>query len=157
MTAALSGLLAAGLIQAVRPFFDLPAGMLETGDLPLFLLPAVVLVGLIAGCYPAFYLSAFDPVRVLKGSTLTGDSRSRIRGSLVLIQFAISIFLLIGTLTVTDQMRFILTRDLGSNIPTCWRPQDTRPVWDWVSRGPSARRGIFDLRDPERHCRWGRL
>ena len=113
MMATLSGLLAAGLIQAVRPFFDLPAGMLETGDLPLFLLPAVVLVGLIAGCYPAFYLSAFDPVRVLKGSTLTGDSRSRIRGSLVLIQFAISIFLLIGTLTVTDQMRFILTRDLG--------------------------------------------
>ncbi len=115
--ALLSGTLAVGLIElgvrVLTRFFELPPGMAETGNVPLMLLPTCIVVGLVAGCYPAFYLSAFDPVRVLKGSTQTGDTRSRARSGLVLAQFAISILLLIGTLTVAQQMHFIFHKDLG--------------------------------------------
>ena len=117
LVALISGTFAVGLIElgvrVITRFFELPPGMAQTGDVPLMLLPTCIAVGLLAGCYPALYLSAFDPVRVLKGSTQTGDTRSRARGGLVLAQFAISILLLIGTLTVAQQMSFIFHKDLG--------------------------------------------
>ena len=117
LTAVISGVLAIGLIElGVRIatlLFELPPGVVETSGLPLILLPTCVIVGLIAGSYPALYLSGFNPVRVLKGSTQTGTGRSKARGGLVLTQFAISILLLIGTFTVMRQMRFVLKKDLG--------------------------------------------
>ena len=119
VVAGLSGILAVGLIEfgvrILTRFFELPPGVAETRDLLLMLFPTCAIVGLIAGSYPALYLSAFDPVRVLKGSPQSGASRSRARGALVLAQFAVSILLLIGTITITQQMRFILSKDLGFN------------------------------------------
>jgi putative ABC transport system permease protein len=76
------------------------------------LLAAGVLVGIMSGSYPAFYLASFDPVRVLKGRLQSGNS-SRLRGMLVVFQFVITIVLVIGTLTVHRQMRYINAKDLG--------------------------------------------
>lgn len=74
-----------------------------------------VVVGLVAGSYPAFYLSSFKPIQVLKGNMNTGFKRNKLRSSLVVFQFAISIFLIIGTAVVFKQLNFIQTTKLGFN------------------------------------------
>ncbi len=75
----------------------------------------VVVLGFISGSYPAFFLSSFKPVQVLKGSFQSGGTGSIVRKSLVVFQFAISIALIIGTMVVYEQMGFIRNRDMGYN------------------------------------------
>lgn len=70
-------------------------------------------VGLIAGVYPAMFLSSFAAVQVLKGSGQKTGGRSQLRRSLVTFQFAISVALVIGTLIAWQQTNYIRTRDLG--------------------------------------------
>lgn len=74
---------------------------------------AAVIIGLIAGLYPAFYLSAFVPAKVLKGGASSGRRNATVRSILVIFQFTISIVLIIGTVVIDRQMTYALTKDLG--------------------------------------------
>jgi putative ABC transport system permease protein len=79
------------------------------GGLLLF----TVVIGLLAGSYPAFYLTAFKPTEVLKGKIRSGFKNSSLRNGLVVIQFVVSIALIFGTLVVYRQMEYLQNKSLG--------------------------------------------
>ena len=74
---------------------------------------SVVVVGVVAGAYPAFILSGFQPVDVLKGQISRGFKGGGLRSFLVVFQFSLSIFLIISTMVVFNQMHYIENKDLG--------------------------------------------
>jgi putative ABC transport system permease protein len=75
----------------------------------------VLIIGIFAGSYPAFYLSSFIPYEVLKGKIQTGGSQLTIRKFLVIFQFVISILLIICTMVIYRQISYLRSRDLGFN------------------------------------------
>ncbi len=80
-----------------------------------YLLVAVLGLGILSGLYPAFYLSSFRPMDVLKSKSNTRRNGFNLRGTLVVFQFLISIFLILGTLVVYKQLDFIQHVNLGFN------------------------------------------
>ncbi len=76
-------------------------------------LGVVLFTGLIAGSYPALYLSSFQPARVLKGATKTGKGASTPRKVLVTLQFGFSILLIVGAIVIYQQIRLVQNRELG--------------------------------------------
>ncbi|HEY4063891.1 MAG TPA: ABC transporter permease [Puia sp.] len=112
-------LLAVGTAWLLLPEFNQLSGkeLHVTVSILGWLLPAmigvIVFVGLLAGSYPAFFLSSFQPIEVLKSKLTAGFRGSGFRGALVVFQFAISIFLIIGTQVIYNQLHYIQKRDLG--------------------------------------------
>jgi putative ABC transport system permease protein len=111
--------LAAIVGVAVLPFFNDLSGKnltLQPEHLPT-LVPGILLfglvVGVLSGSYPAFFLSSFRPITVLKGKQTTQKGSIGIRGGLVVFQFFISISLMIGTTVVFQQLKFIQNKKLG--------------------------------------------
>jgi putative ABC transport system permease protein len=104
---------------ALLPLFNILSGKELTVSAHLFgrLLPVLLVFALIIGClagsYPAFFLSAFQPIDVLKGKLASGFKGGRLRSFLVVFQFAISLFLITSTLVVYQQIKYIQSRDLG--------------------------------------------
>src|SRR4030095_9013741 len=109
-----------GLVIAVvlLPYFNtLAAKSLSIPWTAWWLLPlmigSAVAVGVIAGLYPSFYLSAFKPINVLKGQLSRGSKNSILRNGLVVFQFATSIILIISTLVIYTQTKYILNKKIG--------------------------------------------
>lgn len=118
LTCALSMLIAISLTTIVLPQFNELTGksfdvaILYTPTMIGVLVFMILIVGLLAGSYPAFYLSAFQPVAVLKGSR-GGSGRSFVRNTLVVFQFVASVTLIACTIVIYMQMNYIRNRDLG--------------------------------------------
>lgn len=81
----------------------------------LWLLLAAIMVGLIAGIYPAVYLSGFAPAKILHSKLQDSPSGSWLRKSLVVMQFALAIILIVSVLVVQKQLRYTQDKDLGFN------------------------------------------
>jgi putative ABC transport system permease protein len=114
-------LLTVGLSALLLPSFNLLAGktisngIFRDGGLIALLLGTGIVIGLLAGFYPAFVLSSFKPIEVLKGRFSTSNKGIFLRKGLVIAQFAISTALIIGTIIVYTQMSYMRSRDLGFN------------------------------------------
>ncbi|MEP2667776.1 MAG: ABC transporter permease [Cyclobacteriaceae bacterium] len=101
------------LLPVVNDFTGKSLTLLANPVAGLALLSITLMVGLLAGSYPSFFLSAFRPVETLKGNFRTGNKGNILRKSLVIFQFTISIFLISGTLIVYKHINFLRTLDLG--------------------------------------------
>jgi len=114
-----SMIIGVGLVYLTMPVFNDFAGKLITPEIHqqpltmLALLAVAVLLGIIAGIYPAFILSSFRPVVVLKGKMIRSKSGSWIRNGLVVFQFFVSVALICCTLIVGQQMNFLQNLSLG--------------------------------------------
>ncbi|MFC2101419.1 ABC transporter permease [Bacteroidota bacterium] len=78
-----------------------------------FFVVITFIVGIVAGSYPAFYVSSFSPIITLKGEKMKGKRRSILRNALVVIQFSIAVALIICTSVIYTQLNFMLNKDLG--------------------------------------------
>ncbi len=110
--------IALGIAYLLLPVFNtLSARELSIPfELPIFyaiMFSCALFLGFLAGIYPSFFLSAFKPVNVLKGNVSLGMKSGLIRSSLVIFQFMISIFLVVGTVAVYMQLNFIQNKKIG--------------------------------------------
>jgi len=120
LMAFISLLLALLLVAMALPFFNTLTDkqmnlQIETPWFWVLLLVFTLLTGLLAGSYPAFYLSSFNPVRVLKGNLKAGNGAVLPRKILVVMQFACSVILMIGTVVVYRQIQFGKNQPIGFN------------------------------------------
>jgi len=112
-------LLAMGLVELSTPLFRTLVGSdigIDWLNLPWLVAGSILLVLLVAvisGCYPAFFLSAFDPVQVLTGSFMAGTAHAKFRSILVVAQYTISTGLIIATCIILNQLNYVTHKSLG--------------------------------------------
>jgi putative ABC transport system permease protein len=113
--ASVSMLAALSIVYTSLPAFNATLGsnLVLDGQIVSSIVIVALLTGLLSGAYPAFILSKYRPITVLKGKFNAGFKGSRLRSSLVVFQFAISIVLLVGTAVVFKQLNFLQDQDLG--------------------------------------------
>ncbi len=114
----ISLLIAVILIELLLPSFNSFIGKdlsINFSDfyIPLFLLTMVILVGLVSGAYPSFFLSALQPVKILKGNFFSSSKKNYLKQGLVVLQFSLSVLMIVGTIVIIKQMNFISNKKLG--------------------------------------------
>ena len=121
LTTFIAVILSIVLVEFLLPLFNSVANKKMSINVisNIYILPLViciaVIIGLAAGSYPAFYLSSYKPLQWIKNETKKGSSRSLLRSSLVIFQFAISIILIVSTFIIYHQMKYVQEKDLGFN------------------------------------------
>jgi putative ABC transport system permease protein len=109
------------LLEYLLPFFNTLSGKQLTPSwwnnptLLFGFIGLALVTGILSGIYPALFLSAFRPIRILKGTMHTSGANPLFRKSLVIFQFALSVFLIIGTLIISRQLSYMRNIDLGFN------------------------------------------
>lgn len=115
----IAGLLAIPLIELALPAFNsitnLQLSFFSVTNLRILMifLPFILFVGILAGSYPAFVLSSFNPLRTIRGDNIISSGRSWLRSGLIVFQMIISITLVVCTIFVWKQLEYINSRDLG--------------------------------------------
>ncbi|MBW1299073.1 ABC transporter permease [Aquimarina litoralis] len=113
----ISLIVAIGLVILLLPFFNqITAKQIQliiNPTLVISLIGLLLITGLLAGSYPAFYLAKFQPVFVLKGKLLKSFGDIWIRKGLVIVQFTLAIIFIIGVSIVNNQMHFVMQKNLG--------------------------------------------
>lgn len=140
------------LVAVAMPYFNELAGKhmkMPFGE-PLFWaasLGFMIATGFLAGSYPALYLSAFDPVSVLKGTFRTGKFAGLSRRILVVLQFTVSVSLIIGTIVVYQQVQYTKNRPIGYDNSAMMMIQMTSP--DYEGKFEILRQDLKDAGDIE--------
>jgi putative ABC transport system permease protein len=118
--AALCSILSLGLLQLLLPVYNsllgykMPFYWNDPG-VYLFIFLIILVIGFLAGIYPALLLSSFSPIESLKGKLRVGTHGAFFRKALVVFQFAISVLLIISITVITDQLSYVRNKDLGFN------------------------------------------
>lgn len=110
------------LIQIALPYFnqltgkEIGLGLQNNFAFLAIIVLIVIVTGVLSGSYPAFYLSSFQPAAVLKGRPSLGNASGKLRQALVVFQFVIGIALVCSMITISRQMTFLQSKDLGINV-----------------------------------------
>jgi putative ABC transport system permease protein len=114
----------------------------------LLFISGTILTGIIAGIYPAFYLSAFNPVAIFKNEKTTGNRNKTITQTLIIFQFVISIVLIIGTIIISRQVNYMRTESVGfdkKHIIQCQLTQNIRRKYDVFKQGLLQNSNILNI------------
>jgi putative ABC transport system permease protein len=149
------------LVYALTPFFnqligkELSVSLFDNVTGILSLVALVIVVGISAGFYPAFVLASFNPVEVLKGTLNPGSMSKKFRGLLVVLQFTVSIVIIIGSIIVYSQLNFMTKKDLGfkkENLVIIRRPdaffRQLEPFRDQLLQIPGVEKAGFSRQVP---------
>ncbi len=121
INAGLAMILAVGMVYLILPGFNQLTGksiidpIFGANGLWLSLLIGTIIIGILAGIYPAFILSSFRPIKVIKGELTSGKGSTWMRNILVVVQFATSIFLIIASIVIYSQLDYLQSKKLGFN------------------------------------------
>lgn len=151
VTAALLSML---LLALGLPFFNEVAGKqiglgyLLQNNLPFTIVGIILLLGLIGGSYPAFVLSSFEPVKVLKGKLSAKGGNANFRKVLVVLQFSISLGMLVCTKIIYDQLNYMQNKDLGydrEQVMTFRLPNGQTQKYNVFRNSLSEKKGIISV------------
>ena len=137
------------LAQIAMPSFnaiaeiDLPDLMHHPARVLTFI-PIALIVGILSGLYPALFISRFEPVRAIKGTVHQTGGRIGLRKALVISQFAISTFLIIGAVTVREQLNYIRTKDMGFDRSVVLNMHVFRLDYDLIPRYQAVKQAFLE-------------
>jgi putative ABC transport system permease protein len=135
---------ALAIVDFLMPLFNKITGisftfkLLQNPTWLLLLISGSILTGILAGIYPAIYLSSFKPVAILKNEKISGNINKNIIKILIVLQFVISIVLIISTLIIARQVRYMRTENVGfdnKNIILCQLTKNIRSKYDVFKQG----------------------